>query len=178
MIIALAGRRIDAADTKQPKFPLAKLPEVTNALRNFFLQRQASVLVSSAACGADLLAQTEAGNLGLRRRVVIPLSRDAFRQTSVVDRPGYWGPLYDRLMDEVEASGDVIVLQNLSGEEAYSAANSVILENAISLGRALGQAVCALLVWDGVPSGEGDHTEGFKKAAQERRLSIFEIRTG
>ena len=71
------------------------------------------VVVSSAACGADLLALEQAGGLGLRRRVVIPFDRERFRAGSVVDRPGDWGGLYDSILDAVGAQGDLVVLRDL-----------------------------------------------------------------
>jgi hypothetical protein len=40
-------------------------------LRRFFHEQEASALVGSAACGADLLALEIAGELSLRRRVIL-----------------------------------------------------------------------------------------------------------
>src|SRR5450432_2011251 len=93
MIIALAGRRVDPVHAKQQRFPAAsKNVEIVRERIRIILQTEgATVLVSSAACGADLLALSEAGALGLRRRVVLPYDRKEFRATSVTDRPGEWG---------------------------------------------------------------------------------------
>ena len=49
-----------------------------------------SVLVCSAACGADLIALQAAGRVSLRRRIVLPFEPSRFRDSSVVDRPGDW----------------------------------------------------------------------------------------
>ena len=59
--IALAGRRVDAADASEPRFPLASVPLVRDRLHAFFTERPAAALVSSAACGADLVALEVAG---------------------------------------------------------------------------------------------------------------------
>ena len=177
MILALSGRRIDAMDTKQARFPLGNVPSVKNALHNLFCQKKVTSLASSAACGADLLALSEAGALGLRRRIVIPSGRKNFRETSVTDRPGDWGGLYDEIMDQVEAAGDLVTLNGLSDDEAYSAVNLLILDEAFWLGQQLGQPVCAALVWDGVSRGSDDFTEKFGIEARIRNLELFEVLT-
>src|SRR5882672_10452911 len=94
MIIALAGRRVDSADAKQPRFPPRNVERVHTQTRAVLKEKGATALVSSAACGADLIALSEAGQLGLRRRVILPFERRRFRETSVTDRPGEWGRLY------------------------------------------------------------------------------------
>jgi hypothetical protein len=45
---------------------------VTERLRKVFRAERASIVVSSAACGADLIDLREARALGLRRRIVLP----------------------------------------------------------------------------------------------------------
>ncbi len=177
MIIALSGRRVDAIDTKQAKFPIQNVPLVRRALHTFLLQKGATCLVSSAACGADLLALSEAGSLGLRRRIVIPFGREKFRETSVVDRPGEWGRVYDEIMDQVEATGGLVALTGIRDDEAYATVNQVILDEAIRLQQTLNEAVSAALVWDGVTRGAGDHTEEFGEEARSRGIEVFEIGT-
>jgi hypothetical protein len=107
MIIALAGRRVDAPGAKPPRFPLQNVDLVRMRVRVMLEARAAKVVVCSAACGADLIALSEAGSLGLRRRVVLPFDRKRFRDTSVTDRPGGWGPVYDQVLDDVETAGDL-----------------------------------------------------------------------
>src|SRR4029450_10857441 len=45
--------------------------------------------------GSALPGSDAAGALGVARHVVLPFDRIRFRRTSVVGRPGDWGPLYD-----------------------------------------------------------------------------------
>jgi hypothetical protein len=85
MIIALAGRRMDPAEAKEPRFPL----------RN----------VESVRTGGSR-----------RRRVILPFERRRFRETSVTDRPGDWGPLYDQV---IGSGGDLVILRNEPDDEAY-----------------------------------------------------------
>ena len=177
MIIALAGRRVDSADAKDARFPLRNIGNVRTRAREVLTEKGATALVSSAACGADLIALSEAGQLGLRRRVILPFARRRFRETSVTDRPGEWGPLYDQVLDEVEAAGDLVILQNGSDDEAYSAANRAILDEAVALAKAVDKPAIAVLIWDGVSRGDHDLTEEFGAEARRRGLAVTEVRT-
>jgi hypothetical protein len=177
MIIALAGRRVDSADAKESRFPLRNVEMVRMRAHAALKENHASTLVSSAACGADLLALSEAGRLAIRRRVILPFGRKRFRETSVTDRPGDWGPLYDQILDEVEAAGDLVILQNGPENEAYSAANHAILDEALGLARAAYEPAMAVLMWDGVSRGHHDLTEEFGAEALQRGLPVTEVRT-
>lgn len=177
MIIALAGRRVDAPDASQPRFPLQNVEKVGTAVRALLQQHNATAVVCSAACGADLIGLAEAGKLGLRRRIVLPFGREKFRESSVVDRPGEWGKLYDRVLDEVEAKGDLVVIKVEKADDAYSATNRAILEDAIALGQAATEPVTAGLLWDGTSRGDKDYTDQFGAEARTRGLEVFEIPT-
>jgi hypothetical protein len=178
MIIALAGRRIDASGAETARFPSENIELVRRRLRELFEKKEVKALVSSAACGADLLALEEAGTLGVRRRVVLPFNRKRFWETSVVDRPGDWGNLYDHIVDAVEANGDVVTLSfNSDDTNAYSAANVAILDEATALCRELQLETVAVLVWDGSPRGEEDLTQSFGDKARARGFSVIEIKT-
>jgi hypothetical protein len=177
MIIALAGRRVDTADAKEPRFPLRNVESVRTRARAVLKEEGATALVSSAACDADLIALSEAAQLGLRRRVILPFERRRFRETSVTDRPGEWGPLYDQVLDAVEAAGDLVILQNGSDDEAYSAANRAILDEAVAMAKAVHQSATAVLIWDGVSRGDHDLTEEFGAEARKRGLAVTQVRT-
>ncbi len=177
MIIALAGRRVDTADAKDTRFPLRNVETVRSRARAVLQEEGATALVSSAACGADLIALSEADQLGLRRRVILPFERARFRETSVIDRPGDWGLLYDYILDAVEAAGDLVVLECSSDDEAYAAANLAILDEAVTLGKTLHQPVAALLIWNGVSRGDNDLTDHFAVEARKRGLAVTEILT-
>jgi hypothetical protein len=179
MIIALAGRRVDAVNSKEQRFSSNRenVEIVRKRIHSLLQSHGAVVLVSSAACGADLLALLEASSLGIRRRVVLPFDRKKFRETSVTDRPGEWGSLYDRVLSEVEENGDLVVMRPTSEDTAYAEANHVILDEALSLGQQLKQPVIAVLVWDGRSRGPGDLTEEFGHYARTKSVTIVEIMT-
>jgi hypothetical protein len=165
-VIALAGRRVDAAGTNPPRFPLANVPLVHKRLVELLLLKNAGALVCSAACGADLIALQAAGERGLRLRVVLPFSPKRFRETSVVDRPGDWGTLYDRVIAEVKAKGDLVVLPAVPGgdNDAYQAANEAIVWEAKNLPGL--QERTAVIVWEGSPRSASDATESFRRLAE------------
>jgi tetratricopeptide repeat protein len=177
-VIALAGRRVDPPNSDARGFPLENLNLVKKGISELFRAVGVEAVVSSAACGADLLALAEAAALGLRRRVVIPFARERFRATSVVDRPGDWGPLYDSILDEVSSRNDLVVMQGEPGAPAaYAAANLAILDEASLLARSTGEPPCAALVWDGHSRGDDDLTRTFGDAARARGWQVFEVQT-
>ena len=86
-------------------------------------------------------------------------SERASGKTYVIDRPGEWGPLYDQVLDEVEAAGDLVILQNGPEDEAYSAANHAILDEAVGLAKAAHEPEMVVLMWDRLSRGHHDLTE-------------------
>jgi hypothetical protein len=180
MIIALAGRRIDAPDAKSHRFPNTRenIDAVRIRIRNLLRSEGATVLVSSAACGADLLALSEAGGLGLRRRIVLPFDPERFRKTSVTDRPGEWGPLYDAEIEQAQKNGDLLLVHAVSDDSAYAETNHVIVDEALALGQQFQRPVTAVLVWEGKSRGEGDLTEEFGAYARQRGVRVVDVNTG
>ena len=178
MVIALVGRRIDQPDLTVPIFPYSAVKRVRERIHDLLTSSNATALVCSAACGADLIALEAAGELGIRRRVVLPFEPARFRETSVIDRPGDWGPAFDGTIKAVTAKHDLVNL-NLEprSEESYLQANQVILTEAISLAEATGDRVIAALVWDGIPRNDHDITSAFGDAARSLGLQLLEVST-
>src|SRR5271169_4673034 len=156
MILAIAGRRVDAKNAERARFPLANVDRVRQAMHATLVQQGATTVVSSAACGADLIALAEAGKLGICRRVVLPFGREKFRVTSVADRPGDWGVLYDEVLDQVQAAGELLIIGKLDHGDPYSVVSKLILDEAIKLGQERREAVGAAMVWDGAARGTPD----------------------
>ena len=178
MIIALAGRRIDAAEATTPRFPLDNVRLVAERVRVELQRQSATALISSAACGVDLIGLEQARALGLRRRVILPFDAQTFRKTSVVDRPGDWGGLYDQTLAEVIQKGDLVILPG--GENstaAYATVNRAILDEAREIGRLAGTQVAAVIVWDGQSRGNDDLTAAFAEEAKSRHIPVVEVRT-
>jgi hypothetical protein len=177
VIIALAGRRIDAPERTQPVFPEANIDAVRGKLLSLFREQHVSHLISSAACGADLLALDAAGSMGICRRIILPFAPTLFRETSVIDRPGDWGALFDRIISEVEAENNVIDLQLELDSATYVHTSYVILSEAASLAETMHLQSAALLVWDGISRGEDDMTSILGEAARVSGLQVLQIST-
>ena len=151
-VIAMAGRRIDAPNAAASRFPLHNRERVGLAITAALQALQpVTAIVSSAACGADLLALDAAAALGITRRVILPYSVERFRATSVVDRPGDWGPLFDALVAQAIARGDLVILSDDDGDSdtAFAETNLAILAEAEALAATNAALRRALIVWDG-----------------------------
>jgi hypothetical protein len=185
MIAALAGRRVDAEDSSEPRFPLESAPLVTARIRSRFQELAISTLVCSAARGADLLALEAAGALGLRRCIVLPTDVASFRASSVVDglagegQKGYgWGAIFDRILATVDQQGDLSILPGeASGQSSYLAVNTGILEQAARLAASEGDELRAILVWNLESRGPDDVTAAFRDQAVDRGVRVEEIST-
>lgn len=191
IVVALAGRRVDAPNAEKPRFPLENTEKVRKCISDLLMKHNATMLVCSAACGADLLALDAAGKLGLQRRIVLPFECDRFREISVTDRPGDWGGMFDRISKEVEAAGDLVILNNNDQDEtAFMATNEAIINEALSFACSSAKEqkannkisedkLLAVIVWDGIPRNEGatDMTEAFMHEARKHGFTIAEITT-
>jgi hypothetical protein len=178
-VVALAGRRVDAEGTDPPRFPLANVALVRKRLTELFIAENATALICSAACGADLVALEEAQRLGIRRRIVLPFPLERFRETSVIDRPGDWGPVFDRLVAAAKAAdNDLVVLDSGDGDSAYAAANEAIVQEAQALAHAgAARRLVAVVVWEGAARSGSDATEGFRASAAQAGFEERCVRT-
>ena len=183
MIVALAGRRVDPPDGGSPAFPSSSVDLVRKRIRDVLREVRATSLVASGACGADLLGLEAAGDLGLRLRMVLPWEPGRFRASSVADRPGDWGGLFDRIAGDLTRRGDLIVLSTGEDPAPYDAVNVAILDEAERLatlpagipGRSAG--TLAVVVWDGRSHGPDDCTASFAAKAVARGLALAELST-
>jgi len=185
-VIVLAGKRIDAVDSETPRFPLDHVDAVKAEIRALFRTLKPQALVCSAANGADLLALDVARELQIPAYVVLPFDREAFRESSVVDRHGAWGPLFDELVDDAERQSRLTVMEPTGdNHDAYLDAVNTMLAMAAELsGRtADGQpatspgAITAVVVWNGESRGSRDVTVYFISEAQKRGFASDTIGT-
>lgn len=176
-VVVLAGRRIDAPDGSG-RFPAKHRDLVCARIADRLRAAGASAVVASGACGADLLGHQSARALGLRSRVVLPFDAARFRETSVVDRPGDWGPVFDDVCSAAAAAGDLVVLQGAGdGDQAYAAVNAALLEEAAALAGASGE-VRVFVVWEGTPRGGGaDLSADLARRARARGWTVESIAT-
>jgi hypothetical protein len=165
---------VDPPDAETPRFPLANVEVAAARIRELLRSEAAQGLVSSAACGADLIAQTEAGRLGLHRRVVLPFAPERFLETSVIDRPGDWAEPFHKVIRSAEV---VNLAKSGDDPQAYAEVNRRILDEAEALAGGLEAGAAAVIVWDGSPRGTDDLTAAFRDEALTRGLRVLEVRT-
>ena len=176
-VVVVAGRRIDAPDSDVTRFPLHNRDRVRQLIASALRSQPVSALISSGACGADLLALDVARRAGIRRRLILPFAVDRFKETSVVDRPGHWGALFDGLIADAAADDDLVILEAGDGDEAFAATNLAILDEGERLAATANARRRALIVWDGASRGQDDLTDQFRVEAVARGWSVEEIRT-
>jgi hypothetical protein len=178
LVVAMAGRRVDGPNAEVSRFPASNVPAVTQRIRTTLVSTCASNLVCSAACGVDIIALEVAGDLGLRRRILLPFRPDLFREISVIDRDGSWGARFDAVLHAAMASGDVVELgYRKEDPNVFTATNEAILDEAARQGSAAGLRTMALVVWDGVSRGTDDITKAFLNEAQNRQLEVVAVPT-
>jgi hypothetical protein len=179
-IVALAGRRIDAEGADHRRFPAANIPIVRDRLKELFRREDVVAIVSSAACGSDIIGLEEAEKIHIRRRIVLPFAPERFRASSVVDRPGEWGSAFDRLVAIAEREDELIIVGQADGDTAYAASNQRIIEEAQLLSRRLsgGQhRLLAVVVWEGQPRPNNDLTDHFRTAAIKAGFEVEVVLT-
>ncbi len=183
MIVAVAGRRIDPPNAAASRFPLKSRGAVANRIKKALSELGVSALVSSAACGADLLAINAARALGARRRIVLPYQEDWFLEDSVTDRPGRWEDLYSQVIAEARAAGDLLDLGEKRGsDDAFRAANDAILAEAQRLAREENpddpaSALAGLIIWEGASRGPDDVTDHMRQRLADAGATIRVVLT-
>ncbi|OUS19523.1 hypothetical protein A9Q95_14735 [Rhodobacterales bacterium 59_46_T64] len=132
-------------------------------------------LVSSAACGADILALEVCEELGIETTIVLPFVTQEFRRISVTDRGGNWGSRFDQLIESNRAHGALIELGlPTDTTDAFEQANIEIVLRASQISAAEHLAV---IVWEGAKKGTSDATKDVKDRAVSKGFRVVEINT-
>jgi len=172
-VLVQAGRRVDAPDAAAARFPSYNVDLVRQRIRKYFGESKPDFLVTAAACGTDLLALEVAGQLSVQRVVLLPSEPKVFRSSSVVDRPGDWGEMFDHLVKEVK----VEVLDVPEGQTGYLETNLRLLDRAQTLASSNNTVARALVIWDKKLRGPDDVTGHFLAQARLRKMPVVEIST-
>lgn len=174
-IACLAGRRIDPIDGDPPRFPLDRSVEVGRKISKVLVERKISRLVCAAACGADILALEACATLGIPATIVLPFSATLFREISVTDRSGDWGPRFDRVIAHARLRSDLVELgYERDDEEAFLGANREIVAR---VERAAANEKFAIVVWNGTARGEDDATADLAEHARAAGLTVIDVPT-
>lgn len=179
-IIVSAGRRVDAPGATAPRFPQQNVPVVRQSIEEFLLRKKPPAIVCSAACGSDLLLLDEslalelAGRIpALKRYVLLSSSPQEFRASSVTDRPGDWGEIYDKVLQK----STVQVMKVPPGDEGYLQVNLDLLEKAQMVAKELKAKLEALVIWNMESRGADDVTAHFLSQAEKRHIPVAQIST-
>lgn len=171
----LAGRRIDAIDADEPRFPLHRAPAVGVAIAAVLVERKIARLVCAAACGADILALEACEALAIPATIILPFSAAMFREVSVIDRPGDWGPRFDQVIARARANSDLVELGYAKNDRhAFLEANREIVARVT--GASAGEKF-AIVVWNGAKRGEDDATADLADHARHAGLKVIEVLT-
>ena len=108
---------------------------------------------------------------------MLPFEPEQFRQTSVIDRPGDWAPIFDEMLRQLQASGDLIVLQEPPGDAAYEAVSEAVLAEATRIARENGNRLMAMVIWDGSARPGIDFTVQFRDSARRRGFEVVDVLT-
>ena len=183
MIVVVAGRRVDPPNASFPRFPLKMRGAVAMRILSALRELDVTTLVTSAACGSDLLAINAARALGARRRIILPYREDWFLEDSVTDRPGRWEDLYQQVISEGRAAGDLLILhQERGSDDAFRAANDAIISEALRLAREAnpanpGAELAGLIVWEGQSRGPDDVTDHMRQRLEKAGATIRVVLT-
>jgi len=172
-VLVEAGRRVDPPGATVHRFPPQNVANVQKKIEELLRTQMPAAIVSSAACGADLLLLEAANNLHLPCYVLLPSEPEEFRQSSVTDRPGGWGKLYTQALH----TSKVEILKLPKGQQGYLETNIRLLDRAQALAEQEHTSVNALVVWNRESRGPDDVTAHFLEQAKLRKLMIFEIST-
>jgi hypothetical protein len=172
-VIVQAGRRVDAPNAETPRFPVANVKLVRTRIKAALSSSKPSALITSAACGTDLLALEIAGEMKIDRFILLPSQPAFFRESSVTDRPGDWGPIFDQVI----RTSQVDVLTVPEGQQGYLQTNIKLISRALALANQRGTQASALVVWNKQSRGTDDVTEHFLAQARQQHLPVTEIST-
>jgi hypothetical protein len=172
-VIVEAGRRVDAPGAEVARFPPSNVGEVRQRIQQLLIREHPAAFVSSAACGADLLALDVACDMRIQRFVLLPSPPEEFRKTSVTDRPGDWGTLYDNVLKTAR----IEVLKVPDSQEGYLQTNLKLLEQAEALAHKYHTSTKALVIWNETSRGPDDVTAHFLAQARLRNIPVLEIST-
>jgi hypothetical protein len=173
-VAVLAGRRIDFSGTEPAQFPPDAVANVRSRIGAAFASANISVLVSSAACGADLIGLDVAEERRIRTRIVLPFAPDIFRARSVDDRPGEWGIVFERAIASARGRDDLVEIGLTETDgRAYMMTNRAILDEGLRL--APPSTPTAFVIWDGPIAGRADYTADFVDASRQLGAAIVEI---
>lgn len=163
-VIFFSGHLTDAANRPQPRFPAAKEPQVTAAIRAALLGWQVGpgdIGICGAARGGDIIFAEQCLARGAEMRLFLPLPVEAFLQASVrlpATHDANWEVRFHRLLTQSTTRWPAGDYGPDAAEKPFVDNNARMLAQARMIAR--GGPLHVLLLWDGRnPDGKGGTAE-------------------
>ena len=149
---------IDASDRRQARFPAAKSEKVRTRIAQQLDDWKIGVgdlAICGGASGTDILFAEAALERGANLRLFLAQKQEEFVRTSVQPAGGEWVERFHALRKNAEtATLPEKVKQRPNDLSIYARTNLWIIDTARLEVRRDG-TICALLVWDEKPTGDG-----------------------
>ena len=172
-IVVCSGHMFDRLDRKQPRFPHQLEARVQKEIKARLAQMEAQVGFSSLACGADMIFAEAVLERGGEINVVLPFSKDDFKESSVEFIPGTsFGDRFERILENSATLTNLSELGTAIDPAAYEYCNQVLMGLALLKGRFLGLDVMPLAVWDGRTGDGRGGTQSFVEFWEKRRTKV------
>jgi class 3 adenylate cyclase len=170
-IAVFSGHMIDVAGRRSPRFPVAAIPAVEQAIRAAVNVLGDVVGYSSAAAGGDILFGEAILDRGGELHVVLPQGRAGFSAESVEPHGGDWVRRYEVLLQRAASVTAVSEYRISSEGPAFSYANRVLYGRARMHADRLQRPLVGLCVWD---QEEGDGPGGTSDSVRTWRRNGVE----
>lgn len=147
---------IDAPGRERPRFPAAKAESVRALVAKQLEQWQLGkndLALSGGASGADILCAEESLRRGALVRLFLAQTPDDFVRASVQPAGHEWVRRFYDLCEKAEVRTLPAVAED-ADLSIYERVNLWLVENGREAAGEMGK-LCALLVWDEQPSGDG-----------------------
>jgi len=185
-VVLFTGHMIDAPGRVPQRFP-AKSEPSARALIADRLKQEISrtdgpvVAMASAASGGDIIFHEVARELGLERRLLLPLPADLFRNDSVSPAGPEWERRFDVLMREFPSPPFLARTDELpswlgprAAYNTWQRANLWMIYEALAVNA---QHLTLLALWDGTTGDGPGGTEHMIRLAKQQGASAVIIRT-
>ncbi len=181
-IVVGAGRRIDREGSKTTRFPRENELAVTRVVRSCLMQLRAKHVVSSAACGADMIIVETAHELGIPVVMVLPFPVESFKRYSVADCGGNWAERFDAIIEKQQRLGTVFELGPAPNSEVgetkgYRATTERLLVEAHALRAGSQLDIIGLIVWEKQRKSTGDETAALLDSVRRQKWRFVEVDT-
>lgn len=176
MILVFAGNRTDGRVRRTPRFPATNAAWVGQRLDRLLSALRPTMVVGSAAAGADILILESAAKLQIPAHIVLPFPVQTFRELSVADRGSVWGDRFDRLLDDLPPVQLQLANGDPEDERVYLNANRAILKSAEDI--AAGDVIVAVGVRPRLRGATVSVTDDFIARAEALGILVLGLDPG